>query len=383
MNENAVFSAMSDWMFSQALPFWAEYGPDRQFGGYIEELDFSGKDLARPFKRTRVTCRQVYVFSHAKKLGWSDGDPLIHHGLEYLAERAWRRDGGFARRLDRNGEENDPTPDLYDHAFALFAFAWAFRATGDSACRDWANRTMDYIDGHFTHPSGAGYWHALPAEGPRLQNPHMHLLEASLEAFDAIGDERYRETALHIVGLFKKHFFERRSASLIEYFKDDWSPAPGAKGEIAEPGHQLEWAWILENCQRKLGVACGDEIRALVDFSERLGINAKTGAVMNSVTIGGRPIDAGSRTWPNTERIKSVVALRRLDENASLAPLTQAARILLERYLSSHEQIVIPRGAWIDSFDADGHPLAKSVPASTLYHVFLAFAEALSLSERD
>ena len=37
-------------------------------------------------------------------------------------------------------------------------------------------------------------------------------------------------------------------------------------------------------------------------------------------------------------------------------------------------------GCWHDAFDADGRPLTSTVPASTLYHVFLAFAEVLRLA---
>jgi mannose/cellobiose epimerase-like protein (N-acyl-D-glucosamine 2-epimerase family) len=41
-----------------------------------------------------------------------------------------------------------------------------------------------------------------------------------------------------------------------------------------------------------------------------------------------------------------------------------------------------PDGAWIDAFDADARPTVSTVPASTLYHVFLAFAEVLRLAPK-
>ncbi len=61
--------AVRHWMFEEALPFWAEHGVDRAFGGYVEQLSLDGSDAAVDFKRTRVICRQIYVFSHAALLG--------------------------------------------------------------------------------------------------------------------------------------------------------------------------------------------------------------------------------------------------------------------------------------------------------------------------
>jgi mannose/cellobiose epimerase-like protein (N-acyl-D-glucosamine 2-epimerase family) len=54
-----------------------------------------------------------------------------------------------------------------------------------------------------------------------------------------------------------------------------------------------------------------------------------------------------------------------------------ALDVLFSRYLNG-----VPPGGWIDQFDAAGAPVSQSMPASTLYHVFLAFTEALRLGDR-
>lgn len=71
--QSALAQEVQDWLFRQALPLWATVGMDRKFGGVQESLSLdavgpSGVD----FKRTRVTCRQLYVFSHAEIMGWSN-----------------------------------------------------------------------------------------------------------------------------------------------------------------------------------------------------------------------------------------------------------------------------------------------------------------------
>ena len=96
-----------------------------------------------------------------------------------------------------------------------------------------------------------------------------------------------------------------------------------------------------------------------------------------AVQDDGTAIDRGSRTWPNTERIKGHLALFELDGRPPHGPVAGSARLLLDRYLN-----VEPRGGWIDHFDPGGRQIATAVPTSTLYHVFLAFAEVLRLESR-
>jgi N-acylglucosamine 2-epimerase/mannose-6-phosphate isomerase len=88
-------------------------------------------------------------------------------------------------------------------------------------------------------------------------------------------------------------------------------------------------------------------------------------------------LDGGSRSWPNTERIKGQLALFELFGRDTRDAVAGSARVLLDRYLA-----VTPRGSWIDDFDRSGRPIATAAPTSTLYHVFLAFAEILRLEPR-
>jgi N-acylglucosamine 2-epimerase/mannose-6-phosphate isomerase len=370
------FADIRAWMFDAALPLWGTVGVDRERGGFFEELDPAGRPTAVPFKRTRVMCRQVYVFSHASLLGWKPGADLATMGYDYLVRKAFLgRDEGWARRLTASGDLLDPTPDLYDLAFVVFALAWRFKASGDESALARAHGTLDFIDRHLRHPSGEGFWHEWPAQGPRQQNPHMHLLEACLVAFEASNHTRFIDWAARLVDLFRRRFYDGRT--LAEYFTDDWRRTQDERGRIVEPGHQFEWAWILCTYQRLTGQDLGAEAAALVDFSERHGVNAATQVTFNRVRDDGLALDRGSRTWPNTERIKGHLALFETNGRDGRTAIAGSARVLLDRYLD-----VSPRGSWIDHFDADGRPIATAAPTSTLYHLFLAFAEILRLEER-
>jgi N-acylglucosamine 2-epimerase/mannose-6-phosphate isomerase len=369
--------AIRKWVFDVALPWWAANGVDRGNGGYVEQVTPDGRDAAIAFKRTRVTARQIYAFSHGYVLGFSPGLELAQHGVDFLVSRTWNGPGkAFARKLTREGGALDPTPDLYDLAFVLFAFAWHHKASSNPASRDWMHRTLDYIESHMRVAGGEGFWHELPAKGWRQQNPHMHLTEACLAAFDATGEARFATVARELVSLFTKRFFDLESRTLAEYFTDDLKRAPGDDGRICEPGHQLEWSWILNASRKQLGLQLAPHIRALATFAERHGVDPATGVTFNTMRDDGTPIDRGSRTWPNCERIKAAVALHELDGVDPAPVIGSAGKVLFERHLARS-----PSGTWFDQFDADGRPANGNVPASTLYHLMLAFAEVLRASK--
>lgn len=370
------FAEIRSWMFDAALPFWGSAGLDKEHGGFLEELTLDGAPADIPFKRVRVTCRQIYVFSHAAMLGWSEGEALAKYGYDYLVDKAWLGfDKGWARRLKRNGEVLDPTPDLYDIAFVLFALAWRYRQSKDADALERLHATLDFVDFHMRAPGGMGFVHQLPPEGPRLQNPHMHLLEASIAAYDATEDRRFLSQAEEIVDLFRRKFFDGKT--LAEYFTPDLKRIEGEQGRSVEPGHQLEWAWILAQYQRQSKTNLVKEATALVDFAERHGVDPQTQLTYDEVRDDGSPLRKSSRAWPNTERVKGNLALFELGVRDTRAEIAAAAKVLLQLYLA-----VTPRGSWIDAFDANAQPLSKTAPTSTLYHVFLAFAEILRLEDK-
>ena len=371
-----IKARIKNWMFNHALPFWAQHGVDRLHGGALEELalDYGPSDPG--FKRVRVTCRQVYVWSHASLLGWEPGLDLARSHYEVLVKSAWQgNDQGWARMLNSDNTVKDANPDLYDTAFCLFAAGWYYRASKDPVALALALETLTFVESHMAHPLG-GFYHALPSLGPRIQNPHMHLLEACLACFEASHHPRFEAVARQIVALFQKYFYDPNSQTLGEYFNDDLSLMSGEQGQIVEPGHQLEWAWILAQAHRLFGLDVKDEARGLIAFAEKHGVDPISHATFNAVNLDGSLRDGGSRTWPNTERVKAAIAGQEILGLHTAAMLEESTGLLLDRYLA-----VTPYGGWLDAFDGEGRATAKTIPVSSFYHIFLAFAEILRLDK--
>jgi mannose/cellobiose epimerase-like protein (N-acyl-D-glucosamine 2-epimerase family) len=355
------------WLCDSALPLWADVGFDRQHGGFVERLRADGTPDLDVHKRTMVQARQIYVYSHAAALGLLPDASLAEQGFDFLMRHACP-DGmqaGLVHAVTREGAVVDETRDSYGHAFFLLAFSWLYRATGSSDAR----RALDDIAiaiEKLRHPSGSGYRERDgTVEQRRRQNPHMHFLEAFLAAYAATGNEQFLARADEIVALFEGNFF--REGMLLEFFDDDLRPAPAPEGRIVEPGHHHEWVWLLQQYEYARGRDMSAHRQKLYDATSRHGHDARSGLVFNEIWADGSAKDMSKRLWPQTEALKS--------ELVTGWP-TAVADATIDRIFRHFLEPAAP-GGWVDRLTADNHPLDAPMPASSFYHLFLAFSEYL------
>ncbi len=374
MSDTDVATKARRWTIEAALPVWLEKGIDRRRGGFVERLHMDGEPDADAVRRLRVQARQIYVLAHAAHLGWNDqAKTAALSGFEHMVSRGWKRDGapGWVHLLEPSGAVADARRDAYDHAFVLLACAWAHRASGDSQILGLARETLDYLDEAMGAPNG-GWLEGDPHEGPRRQNPHMHMLEAFLALYEATKDRAWLSRAHDIHALFEERFLCAESGRLREYFADDWTPANGAHANRYEPGHHMEWVWLLGKYGALSGKDVGAQADALYDYAIRHGRDPASGFLWDEIGPDGALKQATRRCWPQTELLKARLARIEAGHNGAARDEAETALGgLLDSYIAPG-----PRGGWVDRFDARGEPAADYVPASTLYHLFCAIAEA-------
>ncbi len=367
------------WMFDDALPFWASEGRDVPGLGFHESLLLDGRPADTSFKRMRAQARQLYSYAHASMLGWPGGLENARVAYDFITAHGWREAGGWAKRLGPGGGIVDHTADLYDNAFVLFGLAWYAQAAGSDEALALARRTLEWIIDHMGARGHGGFENTIPYDtGHRQQNPHMHLLEALLALHAVSGEASVLELARGIVGLFRRHFFQPASGTLGEFFEPDWSRPAGPSGSVVEPGHHYEWVWLLQQYASRTGEDVATEADALFRFAEAHGRNRRTGFVVNALGEDGSVRDGASRLWPQTEELKAHLAQGERCGQIDVARVEAVVSTLLDRYCDvtgGTGAVLVPAGGWIDVFDAQGRPAASQMPTSTLYHIFVAFAE--------
>ena len=375
------------WLCKILLPFWAAEGFDAAHGAFVEKFEASGEATTEDYTRVRVQARQIYVFSHAAAAGFSDvGLARARRAFAFLEEHAWDGgEGGWFHCLRRSGPVLDRTKDSYDHAFMLLAMAWLYRAGGDAGVLRRARETLDSFDANLgLTRDGAfdGYREQAATAGsslplPRRQNPHMHLFEALLALHEASGETYWLERASQIFGLFERYFFDAGTGQLIEFFDRDWREVPHEGRRLREPGHFFEWTWLLQ----RYAAQSGDDkataaMRPLYDWAWRHGVDrdgAASFAVFEELDPQGRILAGGSkRLWPQTEAVKACLAVyERFGDETALA----RARQLLDALFRVFTRLDQPR--WREQVDRDGRLIREGMPASSLYHLYLAVAEAI------
>ena len=362
------------WLIGNALPLWMSVGFDADAPLFEEQLDLERRPVRTVPRRVMVQARQISVCALATRSGWADlRAPALAVGAAVI-ERYWAADGapGWVFALDRAGEVADSRRDLYAHAFVLFALGNLLKlAPGEPSFLQAVERTVTFLEEAFADPIAGGYWDCLPrADALRRQNPHMHLLEAWLELFEATGEHRFLDRAEQLVRLARACFLDPRAGTLREFFDDRWqvSPAPGQG--IVEPGHQFEWAWLFRRYERLAGGNEDGAVTALVRSALTHGVDPATGRILDQVGEDGAPLQRSSRCWPYCEAVKSL-AVETARGGGDHRALIDA---MLNRLLAAYCRADL-HGGWIDHLDEQDRAASKVMPASTLYHLAFALAE--------
>lgn len=362
VNFHEIRASANEWLFRDALPLWADRGVDRKYGGFHDALDSRTIKNAANFKRLRVTTRQIYVFSMAAQKGFSGAEDIVRHGLEFMNGPLLCKSGGYYSRCSIQGEIIDHDQDLYDLAFSLFSLAAAYKVLKSEDLRQQARALAYYLHDNFRHPAG-GFIESSSARLPRRQNPHMHLFEASLAATDIFGDKIFADLALELFDLYKTKFLSVDGHFINEYFNDDWSMdlSNGAGYGVVEPGHHMEWLWLISEFNRLFDLRSEVATNA-ARFAFESGYNRKSGFLTAEMLTDGTVKDASVRLWPHCEWLRAA-AISELNGNNSLR--LDLAWHSLSRFLEAPV-----RGLWHERWSSkEGAFENTSTPASSLYHL--------------
>lgn len=356
-----------DWISHEAIPLWGTTGLGAH-GGSVERLDSCGKpDLEAPL-RVRVQARQLFAFSAAAQRGWHAEAQGWAASVNQFMQRYGLRDQqpGYWHLLSPDLVVSDQRIDLYDYAFFMLSRAWALKVLEDPDAHDQAKSMFALLESRLQSEHG-GWLEGDYTATWRRQNPHMHLLETFLTLSDFTGDAIWLDAATRVMALFDAHFFRPREAVLFEYFDADWTSA--ADSQRVEPGHMLEWVWLLHWYESRTGRSYKEKAAALYENALRLGLSGN-GTVLDTLDQDGRPIALTKRLWPMTEFIKASVCEGIAGREAAWGHAADGIDALHREFLS--DEI---KGAYIDRLGDNDDVIDDRAPASSMYHLVAAALE--------
>lgn len=341
------------------LPYWAAT-VDREQGGY-RLADPAPAPGDGESKQIVSQARMLWSLSHAHARGFGGGALLAaaRHGYDFLRAAFFDREhGGVFWSVERDGRPRDERKIVYGHAFALYALTEYGRASGDADALASAGALFDLLQARAHDGVHGGWiehfardWVPLPLGTPRVHveragmksaNTHLHLLEAFAAAFAATARPAIGAAAQEALRLCAEKFHPPQAAAGRPHFMPDWSPPADAAAARISYGHNIEFAWLMVDAQRKLGLAPSwPHFDALVDHALRFGFDYARGGVYLSGPTVGLADDLDFVWWVQGEAIAA------LTEGLAHAFAPERGRALLKMLRHVRERQADPAdGIW-------------------------------------
>lgn len=348
---------LEDWIERRALPLWLGAGFDASTGTVWEALDHEGQPLTQLAKRLRVQARCAYCFALAARPEAPERLAKAVSLFRFVMDHGFApQTGNLGSILEPDGTIRSARHDLYDLAFVFLAAAALCEAGYD------VSSDLERLELALARLEAERGWNEnVDGELPRRQNPHMHMLEAMTALYKATGERRYLDRAQACIDLFRSAFL-REDGAVLEFFGPDWQPV--AVGQLIEPGHIAEWIYLIERFEVVSGRATGLPLDAM--FELVLSGRDEHGLLLDSMM----PPAATRRTWPQTEFLKACLSLRR--RGSRVGDLETLSEAVLAALRTHYLETPVP-GGWYDRVSTDGVVLSDNMPASTFYHLLVAF----------
>ncbi|HHC7201651.1 TPA: AGE family epimerase/isomerase [Vibrio parahaemolyticus] len=373
-NLDLAASKCQSWLSKVVLPLWAREG-QRKNGVFEEGLSSPSEPFSKGVIRFRVQPRQAYVYAHAHQLGWFNSTDIVNNVVENGFNYFQSSTGHYAFSTSDELVINDETQYGYDHAFAILGFGWHYQLTKDEKSLDMAESCYQFFNRFLRDKEYDGFFSSPSEKIVKCQNPHMHLFEALMVLFEVTNNTLWLERADEIYKLFCKRFYNGNN--VVEFFDRELLPNHPLSENI-DPGHQYEWVWLLSHYAKLRKVDVSDKVMSLMSFAAELGHSA-TGLVMDEIKQDGSKYRETSRLWCQTEYLKARVAVY----ESNTTPENEEALVLAVDSIFKFYIEPAQHGLWIDQVDSNGNPISHDAPASTLYHIFLAFSEVCRLRDAN
>ncbi|MEM9469399.1 MAG: AGE family epimerase/isomerase [Pseudomonadota bacterium] len=380
MDKPAEIQSLLEKVENQYLPQWLQLFSSPN-SGFQERLSQDGKPISMP-RRLLSQCRMLYVYSLALENNPENSNYLnkINETFDFIKTHYFNPStSGSIFSLDKNNKAADTHYDLYAHAFIILACSQYCKVTQNSQAQDYADITLKFIKETFKLDKG--YAEALdenlkPLKRIRRQNPHMHLLESCLVAFEIFKSKKYLDVATEIIELFFDKFFDQETQILGEFFDNDLN-THAQEGHKIEAGHHGEWIWLLSEYKRLSGNT-DDRIShaqaSLFRFIYDHGMDWEKGGVFNVQNRNGKILDSSKRIWTSFEVLRAAYIMREKEGFKEEAGeiIDRLMPVLSNHYLNAEN------GLWHETLDENLEPISDFYPATTPYHIYGALISMLN-----
>ena len=352
----SLYKELKSEMTENILPFWMNQAYDVKTGSFFEHILHDETVVDVSPKGAVLNARILWTFSAA----YNETGETVY--LEF-AEKAYQyfsshfidyQNGGVYWALNADGSISNARKQIYAQAFAIYAFAEYYLASGEQDAILLASELYGFIEKYAFDPERNGYiealsreWEAMEdlrlsekdANEPKSMNTHLHILEAYTKLFEIWKDDDLGNKLQSLITIHTDKILSSENGHFNLFFDMDWKP----KSEHYSFGHDIEGAWLLTEAARALG------LKGVTEKTERLAVKmagitlqegiAEDGSLYNE-GLKGQVIDTDRHWWPQAEAIIGFINAWEISKNTKF--LTAASNTW--DFIKAHMRH--PSGEW-------------------------------------
>jgi mannose-6-phosphate isomerase len=377
---------------SHFVPAWLKVvlPAGTQAAPVAESIDATGAVISDQPSTTLAQGRTAFMLAHLYlKTGHTELLVAAKRIHSFMITHLRDEDGGFRYGVAPDGAkietEECTARRTYDQSFALLALVTLRKADPSFVPQADINSCIGFIESTLTDPTTGALWEddIMARNGAKLgdtraQNPHMHMLEAVMQAYEMSGDPIWLTRAGKYVQLGETYFIDQTTGAICEFIGHDLTQNDSDTGQRREPGHQFEWDWLL---RRYADFANVDAPRALAErmrrFVEANGLRPggpMAGAAYDAVDATGAVTDGTHLLWPLTEagKVYASLAIETPDADTAQAAKNRASEIAELMYRQYFHKTA---PAWVNRLDENGDVLWDEGLSRLLYHMAIFITE--------
>jgi mannobiose 2-epimerase len=164
------------------LPFWMQHTVDRENGGFYGAIDCDLQVETQAPRASVINARILWTFSAAARvLGDTAYRETADWSYDYIVDKFWDKEyGGVYWLLDYRGNPISDRKQIYAQAFAAYGMAEYFRLTGRAESLGYAQQLYRLIEEKSAEPEYGGYLEARARDWNALED--LRLSEKDLNS---------------------------------------------------------------------------------------------------------------------------------------------------------------------------------------------------------
>lgn len=382
---------LEDELRARILGFWMKRTINEKHGGFVGEIKHDITVNEDADKGLVLNARILWTFASAYRV-YKDQAYLTMAQRAYMELDAHFRDranGGLYWMVSAAGEPVESKKQVYGQAFAIYALAEYYRATGSGEALDWAKEIYLLIEKHAYESAHRGYIEALAADWTQTDdlslsgkdlnerksmNTHLHVLEAYTNLYRVWQPEGLRMKLTDLIDIHLDKIVNADNHHFLLFFDDEWT---SKSGHISY-GHDIEGSWLLCEAADVLG----DEARIARVRAEALAMADATlaegmdtdGGVFNEADGHGH-LDDSKDWWPQAEAMVGFLNAYQLTGNEKYSQAARNSWTFIKTFISDPVN-----GEWHWQVTREGVPVPshpKVNPWKCPYHNGRACLEGL------